>query len=83
MPEHQTSEAIRTVTETLHGRKIGPLPSASTQHRMGSEMKELSRSQLREALENEKGLTLKYDGTTKGRLGHLAEVEVPQKTIHS
>ena len=46
---------------------------------MASEMKSVCKSQIREALEGENSLTLKYDGTMKGRLGHLAEVELATK----
>ena len=76
MPESRTSDVIRTVAETLVEREVGPLPSQTTQHRMGSEMKTLSRVQIRESIEGQNNLTIKYDGTTKGKVGHLAEVEV-------
>nr|XP_054756519.1 uncharacterized protein LOC129262428 [Lytechinus pictus] len=79
VPEHRTSEAIRIVSETINGRQIGCLPSSSTQHRMASEMKVLSKSQVRESLKDKNNLTIKYDGTTKGRVGHLTEVEVASK----
>ncbi|XP_063956979.1 uncharacterized protein LOC129262428 [Lytechinus pictus] len=46
---------------------------------MASEMKVLSKSQVRESLKDKNNLTIKYDGTTKGRVGHLTEVEVASK----
>ena len=61
-------------------RSIEELPSTSTQTRFALEMKALSREQVREEAEGETNLTLKYDGTTKGQLGHLAEVEVATKS---
>lgn len=71
--EHRVGEVIRTVMNTLGRRSVESLPSTSTQ------MKAISREQVREEVKGKTGITLKYDGTTKGRLGHLAEVEVATK----
>ena len=61
-------------------RSIEELPSTSTQARFASEMKALSREQVREEVDRETNLTVKYDWTTKGHLGHLAEVDMATKS---
>lgn len=75
MSERNTSHAIRAVVGATTGRKLGPLPSVSTQNRFSSEMKALSESHIHEKLAGHSNLTLKYDGTTKSK-GHLTEVEI-------
>lgn len=77
--EHRVGEVIRMVMNTLGRRSVESLPSTSTQARFASEIKAISREQVREEVKGKTGITLKYDRTTKGRLGHLAEVEVATK----
>ena len=69
------------MVETVGQRSIEELPSTSTQARFASEMKALSREQEREEVEGETNLTLKYDGTTRGHLGYLAEVDMATKSV--
>ena len=73
--EHRVERVIQTVLHNLADREVGQLPSPSTQGRFASEMKAISREQIRESL-GDGGLTLKYDGTTKKRVGHIVEVEL-------
>ena len=52
------------------------LPSRQTQGRFASEMKILSREQINEHFMQKRNTTLKYDGTSKPRVGHLVECEL-------
>ena len=78
--EHRVKDVIKTVVETVTERAIGPLPLTSTQCRLASEMKALSRQQIREEISGKSNFTVKYDGTTKGSHGHIAEVELATPT---
>ncbi|XP_041465494.1 uncharacterized protein LOC121416104 [Lytechinus variegatus] len=55
------------------------LPSRQTQGRFASEMKAICRDQIEEHFVSERNTTLKYDGTTKSRVGHLVECELASK----
>lgn len=75
--ESVVSDAIKIVAETACNAKFATeLPSRQTQARFASEMKALSREQINEHLESTSNTTLKYDGTTKRRVGHLVECEI-------
>ena len=77
--EKQVGPAIHAVVSTLTEAELdGPLPSNASQQRLSGEMASVAKQHLREKLENEHNLTLKYDGTTKkGR--HIVEVELETK----
>nr|XP_054771218.1 uncharacterized protein LOC129279140 [Lytechinus pictus] len=75
--EEKVSKAMEIVGTTLCNVEFsGPLPSRQTQSQFASEMKSLARQQVNEELGDEHNTTLKYDGTTKKRVGHLVECEV-------
>nr|XP_054754946.1 golgin subfamily A member 6-like protein 6 [Lytechinus pictus] len=78
--EGKVSEAIRVVAETLCDVTFtNELPSRQTQGRFASEMKAICRDQIEEHFVSKSNTTLKYDGTTKSRVGHLVECELASK----
>ena len=74
--EGNVGPAIHRVITTLTDMEFdGTLPSKSSQQRVASEMRAIARQHIREELQGEEHLTLKYDGTTKNG-HHLVEVQV-------
>ena len=77
--ENEVGSAIDSVISTLTPAVFdGKLPSKSSQQRVSSEMKVVAKEHLKDVLEGEENLTLKYDGTTKNGC-HIVEVEIETK----
>lgn len=78
--QQNVSSTLKKVVKAVTSKElVGDVPSYGTQNRFVSEMKALSRQQVKEAIGNSRDNTLMYDGTTK-KVGHLVEVEIATGT---
>ena len=64
--EGSVGPTIQRVVTTLTDMEFdGPLPSKSTQQRIASEMRVVSKLHIRDELKDQQNLMIKYDGTTR------------------